>query len=263
MTTRVDGERPSDAWDQLQTYRQRYPIDHLLEQVDSLERSIKRRQARHHAIRRRMDDLEKQLTQTKAEFDAVTGEIAGSRAAGALLIEDILDRVRQENDERWSPTPPRGFRVWRVESGAMWGNQVTWPEPSLVGRCLRSIPGDDVPHAMRLCGPPACGIYAVKSLDTFPADVAGCEFRDMAVGVVALAGKVIEHELGYRAQRASVVSLAIHHGGRRVVTKRASEIEALFHAPTDAIARLESSSFSSPNEARAILESSQKEDIWT
>ncbi|HEX6221734.1 MAG TPA: hypothetical protein VF115_11620 [Acidimicrobiia bacterium] len=259
----ADGSPSPDPWDLLQVYRERYPIGHLLEQIDSLERSIERRRVRHQAIRRRMEDLEKQLTETKAEFDAVSDEIAGSRATGALLIEDILSRVRLENDERWSPTPLRGFRVWRIESDSIWGNQVTWTEPRLVGRCLRSIPGEDVPHSMDRCGPPACGIYAVKDLDMFPSDVAGCEFRDMAVGVVALAGKVIEHELGYRAQRASVVALAVHHEGHRVVTRQKSELEALFRAPADAIARLENNRFSSPNEARAFLESSRKEDRWT
>jgi hypothetical protein len=103
----------------------------------------------------------------------------------------------------------------------------------------------------------------VKDLDTFPAGVARCEVRDVAVGVVGLAGKVVEHELGYRAQRASVVALALHHRGTRVVTNRAPEIEALFRAPTDALARLESNGVSSPTEARAFLERSQKENTWT
>ena len=247
----------------LQVYRERYPIDHLLGQVDSLERSIQRREARHHAIRRRLESLEKELSAATAELDAVAQEIAGSRTAGALLIEDIIDRVRQDNDERWSPIPLRGFRVWRIESEAVWGNQLSWPEPRLESRCLRSVPGEDIPHSLGRCGPPACGIYALKDLDFFPAGVASCEMRDMAVGVVALAGKVVEHELGYRAQRASVVALAIHHRGHRVVTDRASEIEALFRAPASAIERLENNDVSGPNEARALLERSQKEDKWT
>jgi hypothetical protein len=246
----------------LQVYRQRYPIDHLLEQIESLEQSIARREGRHHAIRRRLAEIEKQLAETRSELHAVADEIAGSRATGALLIEDILDRVRQEHDERWSPAPLRGFRVWRVDSGAIWGNQVPWPEPRLASRCLRSIPGEDIPHSSGLCGPPACGIYAVKDLDMFPASVARCEMRDTAVGVVALAGKVVEHELGYRAQRASVVALAIHHRGHRVVTNELSEIETLFRAPTDAITRLEDKVITSPDEARAFLEMSQEEDTW-
>jgi len=260
---RVVSEQSAEVWERLGTYRERYPIDHLLEQVDSLERSIQRREGRHHAIRRRLDDLERQVAAAAAELDAVGKEIAGSRTAGALLIEDILDRVRQENDERWSPTPFRGFRVWRIESGGIWGNQMCWPEPRLESRCLRSVPGDDIPHSLLRCGPPACGVYAVKDLEFFPAGVAGCEMRNMAIGVVTLAGKVVEHELGYRAQRASVVALAIHSGGRRVVTDRASEIEALFRAPVDAITRLENKGVSSPDEARAFLERSQKEDTWT
>ncbi len=260
--TRVDSERSSRAWEMLQIYRERYAIDHLLEPIESLERSISRREGRHHALRRRLADIEKQLSEARSELHAVADEIAGSRAAGALLIEDIVDRVRQEHDERWSPTPLRGFRVWRVESGAVWGNQVTWPEPTLASRCLRSIPGEDIPHSSGLCGPPACGIYAVKQLDMVPGSVARCEMRDTVVGVVALAGKVVEHELGYRAQRASVIALAINHRGRRVVTSQRSEIEMVFRSPTDAITRLEGNGISSPDEARAFLEMSQKEDTW-
>lgn len=261
--TRVDNERSTRAWELLEIYRERYSIDHLLEEVDSLERSITRREQRHHAIRRRSSELEMQLSAARAELGAIADEIAGSRTAGALLIEDILDRVRQANDERWSPRPLRGYRVWRIESGAIWGNQVTWPEPRLEGRCLRSIPGDDIPHSSGRCGPPACGVYAVKDLDMFPDSVARCEMRDTAVGVVALTGKVIEHELGYRARHASVVALAIRHRGRRVVTSRLSDIESLFRSPTDAITRLEEDVVSGPDEARAFLETSQKEDTWT
>jgi len=260
---RVDDERTAQAWVSLQIYRERYPIDHMLEQVDSLQRSIARRREKHHAMRRRLGDLEKQLSETRADLRATADEIVGSRAAGALLIEEILDRVRQDNDERWSPTPVRGYRVWRIESGAVWGNQVPWPEPRLEGRCLRSIPGDDIPHASGRCGPPACGIYAVKDLDMFPASVGRCEMRDIAVGVVGLTGKVVEHELGFRARRASVVAVAIHHRGARVATNEKSEIEALFRAPSDAIERLGNNSVSSPNEARAFLERSLKEDQWT
>lgn len=255
-------EETTDPWQLLEVYRERYQIDHLLGQVESLERSIEHRRRRQSAVRRRLEDLERQLAQATADLEAVEAEIRGSCAVGALLIEDILDRVREEHDERWSPAPVRGFRVWRIKSGAIWGNQVVWEGPTLISRCLRSVPGEDVPHSVRRCGPPSCGIYAVKSLNLFPDDIASCEFGDTAVGVVALAGKVVEHELGYRAQRAAVVAIAINHAGRRLVTKRKRDIRQLFQDPAGAVDRLEKTTDSSPDEARAFLEAAQQEEAW-
>lgn len=255
-------EQPANPWNLLAKYRERYHIADLLGPIDSLETSIQRRELRSMALVRRIEQLEKDLAGARRELDAVRAEIEGSRVTGALLIEEILDRVRTEQREAWSPRPFRGFRVWRVHERSIWGNQVVWPEPELESRCLRSIPGDDVPHSVLKCGPPACGIYAVKSLDMFPPEVAGTAIRDSVVGVVAMSGKVIEHELGYRASRARVLAAAINRGGRRRLYRGHEEISELFRDPVAALDG--KSEDEDPVDLRERLESIQREErIWT
>jgi hypothetical protein len=102
-------------------------------------------------------------------------------------------------------SPIVGYRVWTLSTtglkslcGERWH-----PGESLAARCRASAvvgradvvhDAHDVPQAN--C---SCGIYAVKTLDHFRS--AGYE-RFGICGEVFLWGKVVEHELGYRAQLA-------------------------------------------------------------
>lgn len=258
---RPQSEQPPGPWEQLAAYRDRYQITHLLGPIDSLEKSIQRRELRSLALTRRIGELEKDLAGARNELGAVRAEIEGSRSTGALLIEEILGRVRIDHGEAWSPNPFRGFRVWRIHEKAIWGNQVVWPEPRMEGRCLRSIPGDDIPHSVSRCGPPACGIYAVKNLDMFPPEVGAAEVRGSVVGVVALSGKIIEHELGYRASRARVLAAAVNASGRRRLFNSPDEMADLFHDPIGTVE--DRSEEKEPTEVRGFLEMIQKEEkLW-
>jgi hypothetical protein len=100
-------------------------------------------------------------------------------------------------------SPIVGYRVWTLSTmglKSLCGEQ--WhPAQSLKARCRASAvvgraevvhDAHDVPQAN--C---TCGIYAVKTLDHFRS--AGYE-RFGICGEVFLWGKVVEHELGYRAQ---------------------------------------------------------------
>ena len=176
----------ADQWKRLDVYRQRYRIDDRLTQLTSLEQSMRRRRVRSAALTRRLEDLEKMVTEVHDELSAISAEIEGTRRAGALLIEEVLDQVQAEMGEAWSPGPIHGYRVWRIEDNAIMGNQVHWESPTLESRCLREIPGDDLPHAIDRCGPPACGIYAVKDLGMFPPEVAKGAIHHSVVGVVVM-----------------------------------------------------------------------------
>lgn len=253
-----------DQWKRLETYRQRYPMETRLDQVVSLERSLKRRQARATLLHRRLDELNEQTTDVLEELRAIEGEIDGSRATGALLIEQIIDEVRTEMGEGWSPTPVRGFRVWSIQKNRVMGNQVHWETPTLEGRCLREIPGEDLPHPVSRCGPPACGIYAVKSLELFAPGVAAGVIHNSVVGVIAMRGKVIEHENGYRAQKATAIALSANDGAQRLTTDDPGAIEDFFANPTGVLSDCEPLGPPEHNPAREFLESAHsKEDIWT
>ncbi len=254
-----------DEWGELATYRQRYDIEDRIEPVLSLERSIGRRRARRAGIRRRAGELRRLLTECDAEVEALDGEIAGSERMGALLIRDILDRVRLDEGEAWSPSPIRGYRMWRIEDNTMLGSQqMPWGSPAITARCLRDVPGDDIPHAEARCGPPACGVYATKDLSMFPLKVVQSSWDGYALGVVSLTGKVVEHEQGYRGARASVVGIAARLGDRWLTTARPAHIESLFADPESAMTDLGSPGFAPPGAVEVFLTQwREKEHTWT
>lgn len=253
-----------DQWKRLEVYRQRYAIDERLAPVASLEKSINRRRLRSAALSRRLEQLLEEVTDTRARLAAIESEIDRSRDAGALLIADILDDVQIEKGEAWSPSPVRGFRVWRIEDNGVMGNQVRWDSPTLVGRCLREIPGEDLPHPVSRCGPPACGIYAVKDLGMFPPGIGRGAIHNSVVGVVAMHGKVIEHEDGYRSQKATAIAVSANDGVRRLTTADPAEIEALFADPAAALAEAGPRRSADETATREFLTSIQeKEESWT
>lgn len=253
-----------DQWDRLDTYRQRYRIDDRLAPLDSLEKSLNRRRLRAAALKRRLEELEILLVEVRGELRAVQSEIEGSRRTGALLIEEILDRVQIEMGEAWSPRPVMGYRVWRIEDNRVLGNQVHWASPTMVSACLRGNPGDDLPHSVDRCGPPACGIYAVKDLDMFPASLAGGAIHNSVVGVVAMFGKVVEHEEGYRSQRATAVAVSANDGRHQLMTTDPDLIEDLFDDPAAALGEAEPLATPGENPTRPFLETAlTEEEQWT
>lgn len=253
-----------DQWKRLQIYRQRYRIDELLTPISSLERSLTRRRMKATALARRLDELEELISEAQTELNAVESEIERGRQMGSLLIEEILDRVQGEMGEAWSPIPIRGYRVWRIEDRRVMGNQVHWPTPTLASECLRENPGDDLPHAVDRCGPPACGIYAVKDVDIFPPGVAGGTIHNSVVGIVAMCGKVVEHEEGFRSQKATAVAVSANDGRRHLMTTDPGEIEALFADPKATMAHADPLPPCDQNPTREFLESVRaKEEQWT
>jgi hypothetical protein len=72
------------------------------------------------------------------------------------------------------------------------------------------------------CGPPhrapvegcGCGFYAFKDLDTLVRELSYPAGADIVLGRVDLAGKIIEHEFGYRAEWARIRKLIPIEGTR-------------------------------------------------
>lgn len=250
-----------DQWRRLETYRQRYAIEDRLGPLVDLEKSMRRRRLRSAALSRRLEELEKMLREVRTELRAVEHEIAGSRETGALLIEEILDQIQVETGEAWSPTPVRGFRVWQIEDNKVMGSRVHWPSPKLVSECLRQVSGEDLPHTAARCGPPACGIYAVKHLEMFGDELPRGIVDRSVVGVAALTGKVVEHEAGYRATSATVIAAVARYDTLALVTDDPAEIAALFDDPLGALAR--SGQRSDSQDTREFLVRAQsKEEQW-
>ncbi|HEY5890982.1 MAG TPA: hypothetical protein VIW94_09815 [Acidimicrobiia bacterium] len=250
---------PHKGWSVLEKYRERYNLDAEIPGLVSLKRSIDRRLQRRAALNRRLGDLARQVAEAESQLKAVNSEILGARQAGVLLLNDVIDRVRQDKGEGWSPTPVFGFRAWHFHNGMLYGAKLMWQRPEMTAECLHHIPGEDLPHSAGRCGPPPCGVYAVKDLDILHREL-GTNSRSI-LGVVAMTGKVIEHELGYRAANSTVVAIAGRIGEHRFALDRSDEIEALFANPVGEAGRREAAAIKDPD--RYLIEWKEENDIWT
>ncbi len=235
---RSNDSKPTDSWAELEIYRQRYDIEGELKQIHSLERSISRRRARAHALQRRLDDLNAQLAEAETEFEAIQTEISGARRAGGLLLDEILERVKDREGEGWSPAPVLGYRAWVLHKGGVYGAKVWWKSPTLSARCLNNIDGEDIPHSIGRCGPPACGIYAAKDITVLQREL-GLKVLGPVVGVVALSGKVVEHDHGYRASAATVLAIGGMVHGKPFATDDPDAIADVFAEPDRTIEHLQ------------------------
>jgi len=122
-------------------------------------------------------------------------------------------------------TPLVGWRIWYVGADAAGPTLVspvapcTWPSRSaMTAACRHGC--DEVPSWT--C---TCGLYAAKDIDLALVLAAGVLTSTSPgdsmpataiVGKVELAGKVIEHDRGYRAERARVVEILPIEGRSRL-----------------------------------------------
>jgi hypothetical protein len=158
---------------------------------------------------------------------------APRRRRTTRVVQPSLPLRGMDLPEFWSPTPVLGFRVWAVRA-KLCGVQRAWETPCYTAGCLDFGEVDDpeVPHTDGRCRPPPCGLYAAKSsgvlVGEFGLPPAG---RRWAYGMVALTGKVVEHERGYRARHARAVAVAVVEGRRLIRVDGPSGIEELFADP--------------------------------
>jgi len=141
----------------------------------------------------------------------------------------------------WSPTPVVGFRMWDLRD-RIYGSFRPWSKPEYEAVCLSPSTGTDyseVPHSDGRCGPPPCGLYCFKEAEQLLAAFGLPTGKArVVVGLVALSGKVVEHERGYRAKRAKVVAAAVVGAGRVVRVEGAERLEALFGRPQETLAEI-------------------------
>ena len=178
------------------------------------------REAAHEAGRRQLDEA---LTRIVGAAPLTLS--ARVRPSGTSLWDPTF-----EVDPYWSPTAILGFRAWQVR-GRMQGARRVWTGPTYEAGCVsrgKERFDDSVPHTDGSCGRPPCGIYATKDPDMLLREFWGPR---MAFGLVELAGKVVEHDHGYRAKRATAVFVALEFGGRLITVEGPDEIAGLFTQP--------------------------------
>jgi hypothetical protein len=120
-----------------------------------------------------------------------------------------------------------GFRHWHVSGGRLYSvgrhpldgvdcpsgagpfERIEWPAAGLT-----ALPCRDGPSPALGC---SCGIYATSTLrDPGAAWRSGPHYEHHMIGAVALWGRVVEHEHGYRAQHARPVALLDGPGAQEV-----------------------------------------------
>jgi hypothetical protein len=141
----------------------------------------------------------------------------------------------QEPNLYWSPYEIIGFRVWTIDDNRLHGVQVPWREVSMEARCLSTGSRFGVPHSDGRCGDVGCGIYVSKTFDDLhPVDIRSYR-RGYAIGIVSIGGRVVEHDAGYRAQRATILALSAGKANRHIRIAQVSAIERLLQDPEAAI----------------------------
>lgn len=137
--------------------------------------------------------------------------------------------------------PVLGFRMWDLRD-RVYGAFRPWERPQYEAVCLSPGTGTDyseVPHSDGRCGPPPCGLYCFKEPEQLLAAFGlPTGTARVVVGLVALSGKVVEHERGYRAKRVKVVAAAVVGAGRVVRFDGVERLEALFRRPQEALAEI-------------------------
>jgi hypothetical protein len=123
--------------------------------------------------------------------------------------------------------PYLAFRHWHVDgdrlcsvgrhplpsaacpSGAGASGRIEWPVERIT-----ALPCASGPAPVLAC---SCGLYATRELkDPGPAWRSGPHYARHMIGAVALWGRVVEHEWGYRAQHARPVALLEGFGAQRL-----------------------------------------------
>lgn len=203
-------------WERL---RLKYRIAGSPPGLDRLLLTLRRKHAR-------LRDLRARLAVIQAEVDALDVEASGLDKTIRFFLSDVIRQIESEHGPSWSPVPMLGFRMWEMKNGQFHGYRVRWEHRTLSAICAGGVTNEDVPHTDGQCADPPCGIYAAKDVDRLISSHAGV--GSMAIGLVAMTGKVVEHEQGWRAKRVTVLALTFVRRGRTFATEDPEEIEILF-----------------------------------
>lgn len=192
--------------------RRRYGVLEQHPRLLRLEKATDRRSFRVKHLREQIEELAGELRWLESEMESFD-------KGRELLLVELIDELRTRFGETWSPLPVLGYRYWFVREGAFLGFRQRWSEPTLEARCLTTLCDQEVPHTDGRCGPPPCGIYAIKDVGRVLEPIVQERVAEdgVAVGLVGLSGKVVEHRLGYRAARAEVLALAVRQSGRELL----------------------------------------------
>lgn len=211
-------------------------------------------------LRRRLDERMAALAALDGEIDHIAAEIDRAEAAIAALRDAAIDALSQaveagsraampgrspgqavgttpwpDPEEMWSPVAVIGYRLWRFGADGLYGAFARWRTSRLTAECRA---GGDIPHTDGRCARTAfgCGIYAAHSADELMRSFRSSGWPRWVVGMVGMEGKVVEHERGYRAERATVLAAVAVEGRWAWRFDSPREAAGLFADPPAALA---------------------------
>ena len=184
------------------------------------------------ARRRRLDRLAGEQERIAKQIKSTASEIERIEQWVEFCLEDVVSRARQEHDEGWSPTAVLGYRLWAVGPEHLHGVKMAWLSRKMTATCLTTANRFEVPHSDGRCGRLGCGIYVAKTVDPLYREFDIARIGDVALGLVALTGKVVEHDAGYRGAEAEVIALGASFGRHLLLTADVKHIDEVFADPT-------------------------------
>jgi len=204
--------------------RNRYGIKEPRSELARLETAMNRRRFRIQHLRTQLAEIQEQLRWLETELE-------GFDKGMELVLAEAIEDLRRQHQEMWSPFPVLGYRMWTVDRDGFHGVRLIWSTPTMEARCLTTGERDEVPHTDGSCGRPPCGIYATKTVEYLVSD--DLPQGPVAIGLVEMSGKVVEHARGYRAQRATIRALVLDHGnGKLLCTDDPAVISELLQDPS-------------------------------
>lgn len=184
------------------------------------------------ARERRMRWLYEERTRIDSELASLQAELGRIERWVAFCLEDAIEQAQRRHGEAWSPYPVLGYRVWAIGPDGFHGVKIPWSGPSMTATCLRAAGGDEIPHTDGRCGRLGCGIYVAKEVAPLYEEFGVRGRGDVALGLVALTGKVVEHDRGYRGARADVVALGASLENHVFLTADRGRLEEVFASPS-------------------------------
>ena len=228
MPTDLTAAVPAELHQRLRELRTRYGRQSFTAPKDRLDTAANRR-------RFQLTEVRKQIAELEQRAKVIEAELEGLGKGAAALVGEEIARDEKAFPEGWSPTMVLGYRIWTIEKNRMVGARHVWNEPSFEASCAAYPDSEEVPHTDDRCGRLGCGVYATKHLDELLDLHVHESNRQYAAALVGLEGKVVEHDDGYRAARATVVSLAVIGAKREVFTHQADVIAAAYADPAQTL----------------------------
>lgn len=208
----------------LQKYVERYGQLNGMVDVEKANSAMAFRQ-------RRLDRLLEEEARIRSEIEGMASEITRIEKWVEFCLEDAIDRVKRDKSEGWSPRPVLGYRLWWIGDGALNGVKAPWLSRKLTAVCLTRGGEVEIPHSDGRCGRLGCGVYGAKTIEPLYRDFDVRSIKDFALGLIAMTGKVVEHDDGYRAAEATVVALAAALRAHMLLTSDQEQIDEIFEDP--------------------------------